>query len=192
MDSRERMYHKVKWARATIRLWRLPRIAQPVLLLVAAALAETHNLLSIFRALVQNLSTLPSVGSAFLPKCSPTCPCVFPPIASPPDKLSWYYSEETTLHPGPSRGFNPMRRWLSLLLEIGHAGHKYLRFLESHVPCCTPTSTSLNHEQTLFTNHEQNWGISTPKQSGAQHPGYSQEMSKSSSQAILRHTFTKN
>lgn len=149
-----------------IRLWRLPRIAQ---LLVAAALAKTHHLLSIFRVQRAGLSTHPSVESAFLPMCSPTGTPVFPSKAFLPGKLSWYYSVEITLRPGPSRECNPRGRWLSLVLKTGHEGNREPRVSRSLVPCCTPLSKSLNQEQRLW----QNWGISTPKPNGAQYPGYS-------------------
>lgn len=139
-------------------------------------------------ALVQLLSTLPSVESAFLPICFPTGTSVFLSKAPPPEKLSWYYTKETTLHPGPSRGCNLRRKWLSLVLETHHTGDRQLRVSESHVPCCTPLSTSFNQERTLW----QNWGISTPKPNGTQHPGHSEEMLKSSNQAISKHTLTKN
>lgn len=62
------------------------------------------------------------------------------------------------------------------MLETHHTGDRQLRVSESHVPCCTPLSTSCNQEQTLW----QNWGISTPKPNGTQHPGHSEEMLKSS------------
>lgn len=133
MGWAERMYHKVKWAIATTRLWWPPRIAQPVRWLVATASEEIQKLLLTFRVHQQQpLSTLPSVRHVFLPMHFPAFISVFLSIASPPENLKWYNSEENTLHHGPGRGYNPRGQQLSRMLEIGHTGHKYLRFLESH------------------------------------------------------------
>ena len=168
-----------------IRLWRLPGIAQ---LLVAAALAETHHLLAILRVHRAGPVNTSKCGKCFPPHVLShwhTCTSFqsFSTWETELILLCGNYSASWS-----SRECNPRGRWLSLVLKTGHEGNRELRVSGSHMPCCTPLSTSLNQEQRLW----QNWGISTPKPNGAQHPGYSEEMSKSSNQATSKHTLTKN